>query len=509
MPENDFEKQVQRLFGELRIKPSEKVWPQVESRVKKDKNRRRFFLWLPAALIALIAGGYWVIQMDPAPAAISEQHTPAIKQNLHQTHDKAETNPTAGGQPGAAVTKEDGSSGTVNAPGDAIPGGKALTDFEKPGGNATEPGVTAASNTQQQKTPGVIPRQVTGSGSDQTVRGTKSIQNTAPDLPPAVTGQHNEPQPPVTGPADQTVTNNIYTQLEGTLQKIDKRSFPALATQHTLQGFEGNAPQVKIPKPKVWEWGLSAGSGVSALDNGSLSDALSFEKRMERADALPQLDFNSVSGNYGQMLAPQAIPLYAVAPPASSVRRDFSWYGGAFVKRKLNDRFSLSSGLQYHQYTTNRIVGDVSYQNNAIANMSNASNNSIARYSGTYRTGRKYTNRYHFIEMPLGIDWRVFNSRIAPVYINAGVQLSYLVATNALHYDVKSGVYYEDRDYFRKLQTGFYAGVSTRLFSQKPYAFNIGPVFSYQASNLTKPAVNTKQNLMFVGMNLQWVMGSR
>lgn len=510
MPENDFEKQVQRLFEELRIRPSEKVWPQVESRVKKDKNRRRFFLWLPAALVALIAGGYWIIQTDIAPATISGQPDPA-EQNLYPTDNKTAVRAiNSDGESNAGPANRDVLTDNAGVPVHAAPGETEKTTFEKPGGNViSEPGVAAASDKRQPKTPGVTPPQATARGLNNS--GNKiSEQHAAVDrLPVAAPERNEQPQPKDVAPAGLPVADGIYIPPKGSLQTIGSRSFPVLARQRSLNGFTGNAPMVKIPKPKVWEWGLSAGGGVSDMDKGSLSDVFSFDKRMESMDNVPQFDLNVSGGYYNSSLAPQANTLYAVAPPASPHKRGFSWYCGAFVKRKLNDRFSLSSGLQYHQYTTNRIVGDVQYQNNSMFGVSNASNNAVPRFSGTYQTGRKYTNRHHFIELPLGIDWRVLNSKFAPVYLHAGLQMSYLVATNALHYDIKSGVYYEDRDYFRKLQTGLYAGVSTRLFSKKPYAFNIGPVASYQLGNLTKTVVNTRQNLMFVGMNAQWVMGSR
>lgn len=62
MPENDFEKQVQQLFDELRLKPSAEVWPKVSSRIRNEKGRKRAFIWLPLALLLLGSGGYWLLQ---------------------------------------------------------------------------------------------------------------------------------------------------------------------------------------------------------------------------------------------------------------------------------------------------------------------------------------------------------------------------------------------------------------------------------------------------------------
>lgn len=62
MPENDFEKQVQQLFNDMRLKPSDAVWPKVSNRIRKGKSRRRAFVWLPLALLLMGTGGYWLLQ---------------------------------------------------------------------------------------------------------------------------------------------------------------------------------------------------------------------------------------------------------------------------------------------------------------------------------------------------------------------------------------------------------------------------------------------------------------
>src|ERR1700730_3936067 len=66
MPANDFEKQVQQVLDELKLKPSEEVWPQVEQRIRKDKRRRRSLLWLPLLFLLLGGAGYWWVNHKTA-----------------------------------------------------------------------------------------------------------------------------------------------------------------------------------------------------------------------------------------------------------------------------------------------------------------------------------------------------------------------------------------------------------------------------------------------------------
>lgn len=495
MPENDFEKQVQRLFDEMRVKPSEKVWPHIENKIKKDKIQRRFFIWLPAALVALVAGGYWLMQTEQSN--LSNNNTPS-DQNIITLNQPENTVELSSGK----TDKTDSQRALAGSPDDETR--KALL---------VVPDKTTTIDQKLATSPSA--QTIVLKDAEKKRVGKRLEKHSRNSLPPTLSKEIAGTADPIVDlqPIDaftQTRTQNAIenkTAIEGNLQNVALRSLPAMNQQHAIAGYKrAEQPAVKIPSPKVWEWGITGSAGVSSADNGSLSKAFTIKNATARAE---NLQFSDVSSSYyNQQLAPQTSALYAVAPPASSVKRDFSWHAGAFVKRKLNSRLSLSSGLQYHQYTTNRIVGDVDYLNNQPANFASG-HNSVARYSGTYVTGKKYTNRYYMVELPLGVDWLINKNGSLPIYLNGGMQLSYLVATNSLHYDYKTGVYYEDESYFHKLQGGVYAGMSARLFPKTPYAFNIGPIASYNFTNLTKPAMANKQNLMFAGIHIQWILGSR
>ncbi len=492
MPENDFEKQVQRLFDEMRIKPSEKVWPQIETRVKRDKNRRRFFLWLPAALVALVIGGYWFAGTEKNVA----ENVPSVALNIHESPSASRADNDRNSQ--ATAPEKNRPPGENAAGKDAGTPGKE-SEVNEPGSFA---GTADHSATKKAGLSGSgLPVPVTSPGIEQHENN-------------LLTGNKKNPRPQAGAlmvPDNEPVINNstYNTQtVEGRLQQLVPRLLPQPeATGGVVAGYtnKNNQSAIKLPAKKNWEWGFTAGAGVSSVDNGSLAEMFA-EKVVERSPVMSS-DINSQW--YNNQLAPQSNTLYAAAPPSSSIKRDFSWKGGGFIKRKLTSRFSLSTGLLYHQYTTNRIVGDLVYSNNNAVNLSLSSRSSVPRYSGAYQTGKKYTNHYHFAELPLGFDWQVTRSNRFPVYINAGLQLSYLLSTNGLHYDTKSGAYFEDRNYFKKLQTGIYAGVSTKLLTRTPYAFNIGPVISYNTTNLTKPSLNVKQNLVYAGLNVQWSLKSR
>lgn len=506
MPENDFEKQVKRLFDEMRVNPSEKVWPQIHTRVKKDKNRRRILLWLPAAIVLLVTGGYLLTSTMPG----SDHHNKEVAGNeiqnvpAEQTREPLSIVPD---NPGGKANEEAVAAGENNnqATGENIQ--NKLTGEE-------------LQSAQRINTEKLVNRSGIRQGRDRNVR--KANRSASPLTPAPIesnlstdeTGRLSTVQVKKSNIPEQDIQQSAATDIAYEFRDFTGAPLPvtpftldAPKTPRSLEGYQ-NKPVVKLNPKKSWEWGVAAGTGVSSIHNGNVVNILG-EKTVERAnyDAMSYNNLNSVSGSAA--LAPQTNMPLALAPLPSEVRRDFSWLAGAYAKWKFKPRLALTGGLQYHQYTTNRTVGDITYPSNANINFSYASQQSYARYSGSYSTGKKYTNRYHFIEMPLGIDWQFSNSRKLPLYLNTGLQLSYLVSSNGIHYDTKAGVYFENKSYFNKMQGGVYLGATAKLFSGTPYALNIGPSVYYNAVNLTKPIANVKQQLIYVGFNMQWAIGTR
>lgn len=61
MQEQNFEKQVQQKMTELSLTPSTPVWIKLEEQLRKKRDRRRLFFWLPLVAISL-SGGVWMLQ---------------------------------------------------------------------------------------------------------------------------------------------------------------------------------------------------------------------------------------------------------------------------------------------------------------------------------------------------------------------------------------------------------------------------------------------------------------
>src|SRR6188474_2601985 len=60
MQEQNFEKQVRQKMEELSLTPSDPVWKKIEEQVRKKRDRRRLFFWLPVTVL-LLSGGLWFV----------------------------------------------------------------------------------------------------------------------------------------------------------------------------------------------------------------------------------------------------------------------------------------------------------------------------------------------------------------------------------------------------------------------------------------------------------------
>jgi|GEM_PF-3620207 len=70
MHENNFERDVEKKLGSLRLEPRPPVWEAVEAQIRKDRRRRRGFFWLFFGLL-LTAGSCWLLLRNSDGSEIS------------------------------------------------------------------------------------------------------------------------------------------------------------------------------------------------------------------------------------------------------------------------------------------------------------------------------------------------------------------------------------------------------------------------------------------------------
>jgi hypothetical protein len=101
--------------------------------------------------------------------------------------------------------------------------------------------------------------------------------------------------------------------------------------------------------------------------------------------------------------------------------------------------------------------------------------------------------------LPLTASFQL--SKRLPFYWNAGLSLSYLVSTNALHFDSQTGVYYKDNGLFNKVQANLSTGLAVSLWSKSKVPVHVGPQLQYGLTNLMKRDVSAAKHLFYFGLN--------
>ena len=83
MPDNHFENKAKHKLDELKFNPSEAVWLNVQTQIKKDRKRRRLLVWLPLCCLLLGAGTWYGLSGKPSSQPRKSAH-PIIRKRKKQ-----------------------------------------------------------------------------------------------------------------------------------------------------------------------------------------------------------------------------------------------------------------------------------------------------------------------------------------------------------------------------------------------------------------------------------------
>lgn len=532
MPENDFEKQVQQLFDGFKLSPSDEVWQHVNERIKGDKKDRKIFFWLPALLLLLVggAGAYLKWGSSDNTKAVTTQSVHSSNSNAmphagEESISKSIKENTAGNSGNSSVESKHDEQDNTGSTGIAGNNKNIIKDGSRSG---FVPGqVSLAAKESRANTQAAVDRnEKEQSGIHQPLPVLKNAGAVVKN-----TGKFREAADRSVLSA-KTVNDKRISDEEKKDRAIQYREFSGELTQQhvSAEPFKTGMPKsekslllfdksvftanqsstpVKLSKKKAWEFGVTASAGISKT-GGGLSDVFSnFGTERKNADAAPPM---MVNNNFAGIVASQNNNYLAALPPAPTpVKPGFAWSAGASAKWYIKSRLALSGALLYTYNTTNREVGSMLNNNGGNPQYNNAFGFAIptSRYAGAYGSGDRtqYTNKYHVLEAPLGIQWQLNKGiKFAPVQLNTGISVGWLMGTDALHYEKISGSYYENKSLFNKVYAGLYAGVSAKLFQHSRTPLYIGPYVQYGLSNLLKSSAETQQNLMFGGIKAEWIL---
>jgi len=492
MQENEFEKRIQEEMGEFRLRPSDAVWEKVEEQLKKKKRRRVvFFVFMLAGLSLLGFSGYFFTQTNSTQNLVQQGNNSSTN-NEHSEPDKKPMLSPAGESAtnnDRSAIKEDQLSQskenhqpekTVNI----LNNGKVAVAVNDIAGKHKErrkvinPDKNAAAKSSRKRADEMardnsLPAEIATTQKDKSLNEPVdiagiSLQDIAKNNLPGESkigderGDDKMEDPKVSQP---TKTDSVIT--------ADPKADAAIA-----------ATKKKKPVAKI-KWGIDLSAGMSSSRN----NAFSLFDMQKSADMQYNSPINNNGGGLG--IPPRTYP--------SEVKAGSAFRAGVVAEIVITKRSSIVSGLQYLYQSNSINVGSYQDTTLVISNSFSQAARVNAIYQGTHQ--KDYTNRFHFIQVPLQYQLQLNNGIKTPILWNVGVSAGYLLATNGLVYDTTAnGIYYRENDAFNKFQFNLSTGISFRFGSKSKMIWSLGPEFSLGMNKLMKDDYTKKQYLLYSGL---------
>lgn len=435
MHEDKFEKQVREKMDQLGFDPTESVWAQVDLEINRKEKRRKPIFWIFFLSGLVLAGGSTYFGLNYFTTI---QKANDISTNaVNKVRDLANKDKTASPAPAAHISNGK-KSGSVQPPELFLANSGTRIRTKKVRQDSQKLSVAEKGNEEQ---------------SENKIHSNNEPGNTVVDK------QTTENPKVETAIADKTNKAVLTDSAANTQTAANKK-------QDT--------------KKSPWTIGFTAGAGLSNI-NQSI-----FE-----------------SQNQAGLLYAAYYPANSTSGPApvlnmpSETNAGFSFSAGVSIKRNLSKRFFGSAGLVYHYYSTSIHTGTSVDSTRTVyaAFAQTASVNSFYRNG----EGKKYTNQYHFIELPVNLGFQINKSQKNPIDWEAGISLAWLISTNALQFDPYTNVYFENDQLFNRIQWN----AATDLMFGFPvhnHSLQFGPQFQYALTSLLKNNNSYPGHLMYFGL---------
>jgi hypothetical protein len=464
MHENNFEKQVQEKMDQLGFDPSDAVWAAVDREINKEKRRRIPFFMLFFLSGLLLAGGgvYFGMIKNSSPKIIANA----------QQKEKIE-------QPQGKNQKSNQQESALNE--------KTIVDNNK----KTPSNIKKVQNRDAMVFQSANENQ--RSLHKQDYSGFKG-NNAEKNIPVIRDGKDNtKGQNPAVANAEAGKSGN--NEMDSSAGK------PILIAKNTTakDSVSVNKMAKKDEKKATssqWKIGFTGGAGISNINQSLFKQSNISGLYYAPANS----STNSAAG--------------APVPVSSEINPGFSFGAGVFISRNFSKRITVSAGLNYHYYSTyvntgyavdsSIIVYNPAYYSSSPSLPGAFSINGYYRNGGNY----SYTNSYHFIELPVTADFQLNKSSKLPVYWEAGFSVSYLLNSNALHFDPNVNLYYQNAQLFNKIQLNGSTAIMIGFPINKT-ELQVGPQLQYGLTGLLKAGSGNPQHLLYTGLKISIIPGKK
>lgn len=441
---NNFEKQVKEKMDELTFVPTAPVWEEIQKQIRAKKERRRFLLWLP--LLVLVTGtGTWLLRNGHT------NKSERASTNIQVHNMKVTEAPIINRASNRRMMHGSDSNFSANAPIPFIHNSQKLANKKtNRNGSSTKP-VNVYS------------------------RGSREINTDKPQAQQVYTflkeeqaneynTKENDLKPPTSFIPERILYETGFSFLKDTVKaRLIIKDKPVIVDSPLVKTRKVNRAQ--------WQVGINASAGYSGIS-----------KSFGVFPASLQADVGSVTGSYNNFNGYRSSP----------VNKNHAYTIGARAKKDLSHRISLALGLDYQYYSTLIKVGQ-RLQDTLIG-----LNNSVTRnYMGYGPVLQNYSNQYHFISLPVSLEWKTVTH--IPLYLEACFSLQQMIHTNGLIFNGSSGNYYADQSGYNKTQLITALGLSYGLLRSTLF---IGPQARFGLRTMEKNGASN--HLVYAGLQARY-----
>ena len=475
MQANEFEKNIQSKMESFKLVPADEVWDKVAERIAIQRRKKRAAWWFFSGIFLFGSMLIWFFITNGYDVQHSTETTTAISQETNnqplvndKSEDKPESSPEGRSKDVTVKKQPDNLNSNMNTNKQPIAKTDAKPTIKNEMRNAAAKEISAKETVYKSKVENSFADEPLISSIDK-IPFDKAIPSKAINHFPAT---------------DKRVEDALLPSKNDENRITFDSSFAKKEKQHLVakpDTFNNNhqAKSLAIKKEK-WIRGFNIYAGIA--DNKTSLPQTASES------ALFYSPGNSISNR-------SSSNLYFTS---------FSFGLGGLVMKQLNEKFWFTAGLDYHYYQAKSRVGS------KVAEPFNATDSTLLQgisVNEYYRSGSSihFSNQYHMLEFPLGISYRINNSKQRLLTIGTGITSAWLIGSRALFDNKSKGISYTNNTQFHRFHFSFQANISFTLKDAKGFQIQTGPVFQYQLTNLSKPVNAEKQQLIFTGIKTNFI----
>ena len=464
MQKSNFEKQVRDQLEELHFRPSAPVWDHIANNIRRRRRRRLLAYFSILALLMTGAGFAYLYRSEP-----NRQSDP-VAQNLP-------ANPVPSADPkGESVPPENNSFSNEQASAADRPTNSAGSSDERRNQHAAKELMAPTYSPDEQPVNRSSDLQAnnrssdaaTAQNSESTSASSELLLNPRTDTDDRRTKLVADPatmQSPDSGKV--AVNDNVVFDIKNNIVSAEHLSDLSAASLQTHQDSATLAVHENTItgqwKKKSWEWGIEMGAGAGYRRNQSLPG-------VDAAKAA-QADLTTGSPLQTGRLT-NSLSVLRYFPSKSN--EGFGWSIGLTARKEIASHVRFSAGLRYNYQSDRILIGEMQSVQGAFPSYVGVTGTGSPVYLGPQN--QTFTNRYHLIQLPVGLEVQLNKGRKTPISWEAGLAPGYLLATRARVYDkAYFGIYYEDPSQFNRLQVAATTGFSVELRSKQNHRLVLGP----------------------------------